>query len=77
MVYQKKMGFWYGVILDSLLYKERDYIKNYFYEILPQIPLYDTKLVQKMFERQEVSGKYNVEIMDILIVCIWWENNNF
>lgn len=71
LVYKKKMGFGYGIRYDNFTERYKNEFSFYFSEILPKIPIYKQDIVMKMFEKDDPKDANT--LINILIVCIWWE----
>lgn len=81
MIYQKKMGFGYNIRHDEMIFKYKNDFDYYFANVLPKIELYDLDKILEMYEKHlKKEGNYFQELLEILIVCIWYEEftlNNY
>ncbi|MBN2095044.1 MAG: asparagine synthase (glutamine-hydrolyzing) [Candidatus Aenigmarchaeota archaeon] len=76
-IYAKKMGFGYNIFsninLGNIILKNRRLFEKYLNETIPKIELYDCNLIKNMYF-EHLNGKdHSKELMEILIVAIWFE----
>lgn len=76
LVYFRKMGFWYNVKYEDLIFNEKNKqeIQRYFDEVLPQISFYDCVEVRSVFDKySKGASQYFWDVIAVLIVCIRYD----
>lgn len=76
LVYFRKMGFGYNVKYQDLIFNEenREKINRYIENIVPQIPYYDKKEAQKIWDKYNHGEKKLFwDLISIIITCIWYD----
>lgn len=72
--YFKKMGFGYNVRFENIIKRYKKDFDYYFTEVLPKVELYDINVIKKQYNNHLKGLENNEEIlMEVLIVCIWFE----
>jgi len=76
LVYFRKMGFWYNVKYEDLIFNEENKknINHYIENIIPKISYYDKKRVKNIWERYSHWEKQLFwDVISIIITCIWYD----
>ncbi len=76
LVYFRKMGFWYNVKYEDLIFNEKNNqeIQRYFAEVLPKLSIYDCVEVQTIFDKYcKGEHQYFWDVIAILIVCVRYD----
>lgn len=73
LIYNKKMGFWYGINSINLILKNPQ-IEHYILEVSREIKIYDHKNVKRLYEDYKKWEKVNtVRLLSVVLSSIWFE----